>query len=98
MKLSALREASLAKEMHDAGAPGMSSLYMGKLVQKNVLYLRNLQWVSGFYIHSCQKMRYKGDYSPSFLLDPVCNISVLSDILAEVCFGVLSRKNTHGIL
>ncbi|KAF8719145.1 hypothetical protein AX14_011405 [Amanita brunnescens Koide BX004] len=24
----------------------------------------------GFYIHSCQKMRYKGEYSPSFLADP----------------------------
>ncbi|KAF8351554.1 arginine-tRNA-protein transferase [Amanita rubescens] len=24
----------------------------------------------GFYIHSCQKMRYKGDYSPSYLADP----------------------------
>ncbi|EMD40631.1 hypothetical protein CERSUDRAFT_111211 [Gelatoporia subvermispora B] len=24
----------------------------------------------GYYIHTCQKMRYKGDYSPSFLLDP----------------------------
>jgi len=51
-KLSALREACLAKEMHDAGAPGMNSLYMG------------------FYIHSCVKMRYKGDYSPSYLADP----------------------------
>lgn len=26
---------------------------------------------SGFYIQSCQKMRYKGDYQPSFLADPV---------------------------
>ncbi|PFH51424.1 hypothetical protein AMATHDRAFT_59176 [Amanita thiersii Skay4041] len=25
----------------------------------------------GFYIHSCQKMRYKGQYSPSYLVDPV---------------------------
>ncbi|KAH7887853.1 arginine-tRNA-protein transferase [Phlebopus sp. FC_14] len=24
----------------------------------------------GFYIHSCQKMRYKGEYCPSFLADP----------------------------
>ncbi|KAF9498470.1 hypothetical protein BDN71DRAFT_1443310 [Pleurotus eryngii] len=24
----------------------------------------------GFYIHSCPKMRYKGEYSPSFLVDP----------------------------
>ncbi|KAJ8595281.1 hypothetical protein M405DRAFT_849733 [Rhizopogon salebrosus TDB-379] len=51
-KLSALREASLAKEMYDAGVINMTSLYMG------------------FYIHSCQKMRYKGEYSPSYLADP----------------------------
>ncbi|THH12257.1 hypothetical protein EW145_g155 [Phellinidium pouzarii] len=24
----------------------------------------------GYYVHSCQKMRYKAEYSPSFLLDP----------------------------
>ncbi|CAL1701413.1 unnamed protein product [Somion occarium] len=51
-KLSALREVTLAKEIHDAGAPDMQFLYMG------------------FYIHTCQKMRYKGDYSPSYLADP----------------------------
>ncbi|KAF8913802.1 arginine-tRNA-protein transferase [Gymnopilus junonius] len=51
-KLSALREASLANEMLEAGAPGMGKLYMG------------------FYIYSCQKMRYKGDYAPSYLADP----------------------------
>ncbi|PCH41274.1 hypothetical protein WOLCODRAFT_100182 [Wolfiporia cocos MD-104 SS10] len=51
-KLSALREASLAIEMHNAGAEEISSLYMG------------------FYIHSCQKMRYKGQYAPSYLVDP----------------------------
>ncbi|KAH9938555.1 uncharacterized protein B0H18DRAFT_19146 [Fomitopsis serialis] len=52
MKLSALREASLAKEMHDAGLADMGYLYMG------------------FYVHSCTKMRYKGDYVPSSLADP----------------------------
>ncbi|KAJ6539228.1 arginine-tRNA-protein transferase [Mycena capillaripes] len=51
-KLSALREVSLASEIKAAGAPEMTSLYMG------------------FYIHSCQKMRYKGDYHPSYLADP----------------------------
>ncbi|KAF5393600.1 hypothetical protein D9757_000124 [Collybiopsis confluens] len=30
----------------------------------NFLYL-------GYYIHSCQKMRYKGEYQPSYLSDPV---------------------------
>jgi arginine-tRNA-protein transferase len=27
-------------------------------------------WYAGFYIHSCVKMRYKGDYSPQYILDP----------------------------
>ncbi|KZO98195.1 hypothetical protein CALVIDRAFT_562577 [Calocera viscosa TUFC12733] len=51
-KVSALREAMLAREMHEAGLEGLKYLYMG------------------YYIHTCQKMRYKGDYSPSYLLDP----------------------------
>ncbi|OSD04358.1 hypothetical protein PYCCODRAFT_1364194 [Trametes coccinea BRFM310] len=51
-KLSALRETSLAKEIHEAGVQAMQYLYMG------------------FYIHSCPKMRYKGDYGPSYLADP----------------------------
>jgi len=51
-KLSALREISLAKELHDAGVLQLKHLYMG------------------YYIHSCQKMKYKGEYSPSYLADP----------------------------
>ncbi|PBL02526.1 hypothetical protein ARMGADRAFT_981223 [Armillaria gallica] len=51
-KVSALREISLAREIHDAGVSSMNYLYLG------------------YYIHSCQKMRYKGQYSPSFLVDP----------------------------
>lgn len=51
-KLSALREVSLAREIHELGLHEMQSLYMG------------------FYIYSCQKMRYKGEYSPSYLADP----------------------------
>jgi arginine-tRNA-protein transferase len=27
-------------------------------------------WYSGYYIHTCPKMRYKMDYSPQFVLDP----------------------------
>lgn len=27
-------------------------------------------WYAGFYIHSCVKMRYKGDYAPQYILDP----------------------------
>jgi len=51
-KVSALREASLAREMYNAGVPSMNHLYMG------------------FYVRSCSKMRYKGEYAPSYLLDP----------------------------
>ncbi|KAK0206531.1 arginine-tRNA-protein transferase [Desarmillaria ectypa] len=51
-KVSALREISLAREIHDAGVSSMNYLYLG------------------YYVHSCQKMRYKGQYSPSFLVDP----------------------------
>ncbi|KAL4075960.1 arginine-tRNA-protein transferase [Scleroderma yunnanense] len=51
-KISALREVSLAQEIHDTGASSMTALYMG------------------FYIHTCVKMKYKGDYSPSYLADP----------------------------
>ena len=25
----------------------------------------------GYYVHTCQKMKYKGEYPPSYLLDPV---------------------------
>ncbi|KAL1944264.1 hypothetical protein VTO73DRAFT_3449 [Trametes versicolor] len=51
-KLSVLREAALAIEMHEAGVVAMRYIYMG------------------YYVHSCRKMLYKGDYSPSYLLDP----------------------------
>jgi arginine-tRNA-protein transferase len=27
-------------------------------------------WYAGFYIHNCVKMKYKGDYSPQYMLDP----------------------------
>ncbi|KAI0049645.1 hypothetical protein FA95DRAFT_1556740 [Auriscalpium vulgare] len=51
-KLSALREISLAREIHNAGMLHMKYLYMG------------------YYIHTCQKMKYKGEYGPSYLADP----------------------------
>uniref|UniRef100_A0A0W0FCF3 arginyltransferase n=1 Tax=Moniliophthora roreri TaxID=221103 RepID=A0A0W0FCF3_MONRR len=40
-----------------------AELYQAGAPDLSFLYL-------GFYIHSCQKMRYKGDYQPSFLCDP----------------------------
>ena len=57
--------------MHDAGVPGMNALYMGELLESNLVAEHLVQHSPGFYIHSCVKMRYKGDYSPSYLVDPV---------------------------
>ena len=34
----------------------------------------------GYYVHDCQKMKYKGEYSPSFLLCPVTNCYVPFEI------------------
>lgn len=77
-KLGALRETSLALEFD------YRYYYMGKLHKKRLLpfhpkrsngYLdllskANKQGWTGFYIHSCIKMRYKGDYHPQYVLDP----------------------------
>ncbi|GAA5925063.1 hypothetical protein JCM3775_006353 [Rhodotorula graminis] len=59
-KISALREAQLAREMDRAGAWETGE---GR-------------YMMGFYIHTCAKMRYKADYQPSFLLDPDANAYV----------------------
>jgi len=29
----------------------------------------------GYYVHTCKKMKYKSEYSPSYLLDPVRHVS-----------------------
>lgn len=83
-KLSVLREASLAREIHEAGVESVDSLYMG------------------FYIHSCPKMRYKGDYSPSYLADPEtyewtpldkCRTSL--DLFRYACFSNPSHSSNE---
>ncbi|KAI5454117.1 Arginyl-tRNA--protein transferase 1 [Naganishia albida] len=72
-KLSALREAALAREFHDAGMKDMSWLYMG------------------YYIRTCQKMRYKGEYAPSELLDPGTNKFYPLDVAVKII-----DKRPHG--
>jgi arginine-tRNA-protein transferase len=39
----------------------------------------------GFYIHSCPKMRYKGEYFPSFLADPVgiCEVGRCQQLMCD---------------
>jgi hypothetical protein len=68
-KVSACREACLSKE------GGYKYYYMGE-------YTNTLRFGreifgglirAGYYIPNCQKMRYKGEYGPSELLDPDTN-------------------------
>ncbi|TVY43586.1 Arginyl-tRNA--protein transferase [Lachnellula subtilissima] len=56
-------------------------------------------WYAGFYIHNCVKMRYKGDYSPQYMLDPESydwNLldNGLKKKLSERKYVSLSRENT----
>ena len=46
----------------------MQYLYMGEY--DSYFNRPKLIPMVGFYIHSCPKMRYKGEYLPSYLLDP----------------------------
>ncbi|KPM39160.1 hypothetical protein AK830_g7425 [Neonectria ditissima] len=46
-------------------------------------------WYPGFYIHNCPKMRYKIDYSPQFVLDPV---SLKWDPLDREVLDLLDKK------
>ena len=54
-------------------------------------------WYAGFYIHSCVKMRYKGDYTPQYIMDPdTYNWDLLDDELKKMMddksFVSLSRE------
>ena len=67
-----MREVALAREIREAGVSEMGYLYMGSYPSVlSSLFFFTIHH-QGFYIHSCQKMRYKGEYSPSYLADPVC--------------------------
>ena len=68
-----MREVALAREIHEAGVAGMKYMYMGLypfvLSGAKIAYKPPFPH-PGFYIHSCPKMRYKGEYMPSYLADP----------------------------
>ncbi|KAK0626224.1 arginine-tRNA-protein transferase [Immersiella caudata] len=46
-------------------------------------------WYSGFYIHSCPKMRYKVDYSPQYVLDPE---TLEWDMLDKEALAIFDKK------
>jgi len=69
-KHSALREIALVLNMAEAGAKGMEWLYMGKSEYK----VRVKLIAQGYWIPDRVKMRYKSEYGPSYLLDPVRSI------------------------
>ncbi|RDW62762.1 hypothetical protein BP5796_11064 [Coleophoma crateriformis] len=51
-------------------------------------------WYAGFYIHSCIKMRYKGDYAPQYMLDPD---SYGWDLLDDRLKAKLDKKEFVGL-
>ncbi|KAI0758303.1 arginine-tRNA-protein transferase [Irpex lacteus] len=73
----------LAREIHQAGATEMGFLYM-------VQQLTDGSRMAGFYIYSCPKMRYKGEYSPSYLADP----EEYSWHRLEECIPLLQKNRT----
>lgn len=69
--------------------PEMKSLSLGKfsaLTELNFCKNNNLPYYyMGFYIHSCEKMKYKAEYKPSELLCPVTNRwFYLSDVVDKI--------------
>ncbi|KAJ5720491.1 arginine-tRNA-protein transferase [Penicillium malachiteum] len=55
----------------------------------------------GYYIHSCQKMRYKGNYRPQYILDPESNTwdpldGELTEKLDQRPYVSLSRDRSSG--
>lgn len=67
-KVSALYELGLVRRMAAAGT-GVKWLYMGEFLMLASLELT----ATGYWIATCPKMLYKGEYEPSFLLDPGTN-------------------------
>lgn len=49
-------------------------------------------WYSGYYIHTCPKMKYKMDYSPQYVLDPATSAWV------QVDKNLLDSFDSHGYL
>lgn len=47
-------------------------------------------WYSGYYIHSCPKMRYKIDYSPQYVLDPE---TLAWDHLDKEALAIFDKKH-----
>lgn len=69
--------------------PDMKHLSLGKfsaLMELEHCQKNNLQYYyMGFYIHQCEKMRYKGEYKPSELLCPVTNQwYLLADVVDKI--------------
>lgn len=58
------------------------------VVERHKKHPEFIYYVMGFYIHTCPKMRYKGQYSPSELLCPVTTTWVP----LEKCLQILDKQ------
>jgi len=82
--------------------PDWSALSLGKVsalrecalaFELEQMGMGRMFYMMGYYIHNCQKMKYKAEYSPSYLLDPEMYEWLP---FTEVCKPILD-KNSHAI-
>ncbi|SCV67967.1 BQ2448_88 [Microbotryum intermedium] len=87
--------------------PQFSSLSLGKVsALREIALVRELQsqggledltrYMMGYYIHSCTKMKYKADYQPSWLLDPMTNDWYAWDTCKKILDGCERASFSEG--
>jgi arginine-tRNA-protein transferase len=92
-KYSALREIMFTHSL-SRDNPSIKYYCMGKCMLHIIIVVICILSVEiGLYIHTCVKMRYKGQYKPSELLEPVR----LNYIGKQFTYSFLNRRQTLGI-
>jgi arginine-tRNA-protein transferase len=69
-KYSVFREISLVQEFFEK-VDTLQYYYMGMYEKADSNHVALTSCLTGYYINSCPKMNYKGQYQPSDLLDPI---------------------------
>jgi len=76
--------------MYDESVAAYYPGKLGALQEISLAYEKGYRWwYPGFYIHSCPKMRYKIDYAPQYILDPV---TLEWDLLDRSVLDLLDKK------
>lgn len=89
-KLSALRETSMALE------DDYRWYYMGPQPSMTLTYKTTVDMLSGFYIHSCIKMRYKGAFRPTYVLGEYASLPAPQRVLIHARRPNILRMGSPG--